>query len=97
LREGDVIVRLGDKDIQNIEDLTDALQTHKSGDQVNVVVLRAGAPITLQGDVEQPWLTRAFSANSVLNCAKIQKIARRRRQFCASMRPSGAGKEVSCR
>jgi hypothetical protein len=48
LREGDVIVRLGDKDIQNIEDLTDALQMHKSGDQVNVVVLRAGAPITLQ-------------------------------------------------
>lgn len=48
LREGDVIVRLGDKDIQNIEDLTDALQAHKSGDQVNLVVLRAGAPITLQ-------------------------------------------------
>ena len=48
LREGDVIVRLGDKDIQNIEDLTDALQAHKSGDQVNVVVLRGGAPITLQ-------------------------------------------------
>lgn len=48
LREGDVIVRLGDKDIQNIEDLTDALQAHKSGDQVNVVVLRAGASITLQ-------------------------------------------------
>jgi hypothetical protein len=48
LREGDVIVRLGDKDIQNIEDLTDALQTHKSGDQVNVVVLRAGAPISFR-------------------------------------------------
>jgi hypothetical protein len=48
LREGDVIVRLGDKDIQNIEDLTDALQAHKSGDQVNVVVLRAGAPITFR-------------------------------------------------
>jgi hypothetical protein len=48
LREGDVIVRLGDKAIQNIEDLTDALQAHQSGDQVNVVVLRAGAPITLR-------------------------------------------------
>ena len=48
LREGDVIVRVGDKDIQNIEDLTDALQAHKSGDQVNVVVLRAGATITLR-------------------------------------------------
>jgi predicted metalloprotease with PDZ domain len=48
LREGDVIVRLGDKAIQNIEDLTDALQAHKSGDQVSVVVLRAGAPITLK-------------------------------------------------
>ncbi|HEX5606011.1 MAG TPA: M20/M25/M40 family metallo-hydrolase [Candidatus Binatia bacterium] len=48
LREGDVIVRLDDKDIQNIEDLTDALQAHKSGDQVSVVVLRAGATITLR-------------------------------------------------
>jgi hypothetical protein len=48
LREGDVIVRLGEKEIQNIEDLTDALQAHQSGDQVNVVVLRAGAPITLR-------------------------------------------------
>lgn len=48
LREGDVIVRLGDKAIQNIEDLTDALQAHKSGDQVNLVVLRAGATITLR-------------------------------------------------
>jgi len=48
LREGDVIVRVGDKAIQNIEDLTDALQAHKSGDQVNVVVLRAGATVTLR-------------------------------------------------
>jgi hypothetical protein len=48
LREGDVIVRLGDKEIQNIEDLTDALRAHKSGDQVSVVVLRAGAPLTVK-------------------------------------------------
>ena len=48
LREGDVIVRLDDREIQNIEDLTDALQAHKSGDQVNVVVLRGGAPVTLK-------------------------------------------------
>jgi len=48
LREGDVIVRLDDREIQNIEDLTDALQAHKSGDQVNVVILRGGAPVTLK-------------------------------------------------
>ncbi len=48
LHEGDVIVRLGDKEIQNIEDLADALQAHKSGDQVSVVVLRAGAPLTVK-------------------------------------------------
>jgi S1-C subfamily serine protease len=48
LRSGDVIVRLADKKIQNIEDLTAALQTQKPGDEVAIVVLRAGNPVTVK-------------------------------------------------
>jgi hypothetical protein len=48
LRQGDVIIRLAEKKIQNIEDLTDALGAHKAGDQVEITVLRDGQQITLK-------------------------------------------------
>ena len=48
LREGDVIIRLAEKKIQNIEDLTDALGAHKAGDQVEITVLRDGQQIILK-------------------------------------------------
>lgn len=48
LQEGDVIIRLADKKIQNIEDLTDALSSQKSGDEVDIVILRTGKPITFK-------------------------------------------------
>jgi aminopeptidase YwaD len=48
LRPGDVIVRLADKKIQNIEDLTAALGAQKPGDEVEIVALRAGSSITVK-------------------------------------------------
>jgi membrane-associated protease RseP (regulator of RpoE activity) len=48
LRSGDVIVQLADKKIQNIEDLTAALEAQKPGDEVAIVVLRDGNPMTLK-------------------------------------------------
>ena len=48
LREGDVIVRLADKKIQNIEDLTDALSERKAGDEVEIEILRADKSVTLK-------------------------------------------------
>ena len=42
LREGDVIVKLADSRIQNIEDLTAALRNRKPGDAVEITVLRSG-------------------------------------------------------
>jgi hypothetical protein len=48
LQEGDVIVRLADQKIQNIEDLTAALQARSAGDEVTVLVLRKGNSITLK-------------------------------------------------
>jgi S1-C subfamily serine protease len=48
LREGDVIVQLADMKIRNIEDLMAALQAHKPGDEVEIVVLRTGSPVKLK-------------------------------------------------
>ena len=48
LREGDIIVQLAEMKIQNIEDLTAALQARKPGDEVEITVLRTGKPVTLK-------------------------------------------------
>ena len=48
LREGDIIIQLADKKIQNIEDLTAALRGQKPGDEVAIVVLRTGKPVSLK-------------------------------------------------
>ena len=48
LREGDVIVAFGGKKVQNLEDLASLLGNKKPGDEVEIIVLRAGMPIVLK-------------------------------------------------
>jgi S1-C subfamily serine protease len=48
LRQGDVIIELAQKKIMNIEDLTDALGSHKPGDEIAIVLRRAGQPMTVK-------------------------------------------------
>ncbi|MBX3467012.1 MAG: M20/M25/M40 family metallo-hydrolase [Planctomycetes bacterium] len=48
LRAGDVIVRLGEVDIDTAADLTGALRQQKVGEPVTVVVLREGERVTLE-------------------------------------------------
>jgi len=48
LKTGDVIIRLASKSIQSIEDLTAALGAQKPGDEVEIVALRAGHPVTVK-------------------------------------------------
>ncbi|MGH7873993.1 MAG: M28 family peptidase [Candidatus Binatia bacterium] len=48
LREGDVIIKLAESQIQNLEDLTVALGSKKPGDEVEIVVLRTGKPVTMK-------------------------------------------------
>jgi hypothetical protein len=42
LREGDVLVRFGERGVESFEDLIAALRTHRRGDQVRVLYLRDG-------------------------------------------------------
>jgi hypothetical protein len=48
LRSGDVIIALAKKKIANLDDLTAALGAQQPGDEVEIVALRGGNPITLK-------------------------------------------------
>jgi S1-C subfamily serine protease len=48
LREGDVIVKLAEANIQDLEDLMNALRNKKPGDSVEITILRNRLPLTLK-------------------------------------------------
>jgi membrane-associated protease RseP (regulator of RpoE activity) len=52
IRGGDVIVEFGGKQIDNVYDYTYALQEHKPGDTVTVVVLRDGQRVSMEVKLE---------------------------------------------
>lgn len=47
IRAGDVIVKLGEMDVHDLQGLTNALRAHKPGDTVPVVLLRDGQRLTV--------------------------------------------------
>jgi len=47
LKAGDVIVELGGKAVKDLYEYSDALYSHKPGDKVSIVVMRAGQRVTL--------------------------------------------------
>jgi S1-C subfamily serine protease len=54
LAGGDVIVRVGESAITNLEDFDSALRKHKGGDTVPVVVLRDGNELGLEVTLGPP-------------------------------------------
>lgn len=53
LKAGDIIVKFGDRAIKTIYDYTYALQDHKPGDAVAIVVKRGGQTLTLQATLAE--------------------------------------------
>ncbi|HWP38860.1 MAG TPA: M28 family peptidase [Gemmatimonadales bacterium] len=53
IKAGDVIVRLGDHEVTNLYQMTDALRAHKPGDSVLVVVIRDGQRLELRATLSQ--------------------------------------------
>jgi hypothetical protein len=47
IRAGDVIVRMGELEVRDLQGLTDALRAHRPGDTVPVTVLREGRRLTV--------------------------------------------------
>ena len=43
MQGGDMITKIGDYDVTNLEDMTGALRSYKPGDKVVIVVMRDGA------------------------------------------------------
>jgi hypothetical protein len=54
LQGGDLIVRLGESAVTNLDDFDSALRKHKGGETVPVVVMRAGAEVTLEVTLDPP-------------------------------------------
>jgi hypothetical protein len=52
LKGQDTLVRFDGKEVLNLEDFTFALRTHKPGDEVDVVVIRDGQPVTVKVKLE---------------------------------------------
>lgn len=48
LKAGDIIIKFGDKQVKNVYDYMYAMQGYKSGDEVDVVVLRDGQEVKLK-------------------------------------------------
>lgn len=48
IRAGDVLVRLGEHEVKNLYDMQNALNAHKPGDTVRIVVMRDGKPLELR-------------------------------------------------
>ncbi len=48
LREGDIIIRLAERKINNLEDLVAVLRSKKPGDAVEIIVLRDNKPLTVK-------------------------------------------------
>ena len=47
MRGGDILVQLGEHEIANLYDMTDALRAHQAGDVVKIVVIREGERLEL--------------------------------------------------
>ncbi len=54
LKAGDIIIKLGDSKIGNLEDFDSALRKHKAGDKVPVVVKRGDGEVTLTVTLDPP-------------------------------------------
>ena len=48
LRKGDILIRLGNSPVADLQGFTDALGAHKPGDEVEIIVLREGREVRLR-------------------------------------------------
>jgi S1-C subfamily serine protease len=48
MKKGDILIRLGEHDVADLQGFTDALGAYKPGDTIDIVVLRDGAEVRLR-------------------------------------------------
>ena len=69
LKKGDIITRIGDKKIEDAEDVTAAVRSHKPGDQVAITILREGKEqrLTAKLDKYKGVFMRDFTPGRIFN------------------------------
>ena len=69
LKKGDIITRIGNKKIEDAEDVTDAVRSHKPGEQVAITVLREGKEQQLSAKLDKykGVYMRDFSPGRIFN------------------------------
>ena len=69
LKKGDIITRIGDKKIEDAEDVTTAVRSHKPGDEVSITILREGKEqrLTAKLDKYKGVFMRDFSPGRIFN------------------------------
>jgi S1-C subfamily serine protease len=53
IKSGDIIIRLGDHEVTNLYQMTDALRAYKPGDSIVVVVMRDGERLELRATLSR--------------------------------------------
>jgi S1-C subfamily serine protease len=48
MKKGDILIRIGDYEIADLQGFTDALSAYKPGDTVDILVLRGGSEVRLR-------------------------------------------------
>ncbi len=64
LKKGDVITRIGDKKVEDAEDVSAAVKSYKPGDKVNITILRDGKEQKLQAELTKWKGVRMNTFNS---------------------------------
>ena len=54
IKGGDIVIKLGESRVGNLDDFDSALRKYKGGDRVPVVVKRDGKEVTLQITLGEP-------------------------------------------
>jgi len=60
LKSGDVIVRIGDKNVSDPKDVPKILNRYDSGETIDIALIRKGVPQTLRAELEKRNVPRAF-------------------------------------
>jgi len=51
LMKGDLIVRIGNKDVRSLRDISTILKSLKSGDRIDITFIRTGKEMTVETEV----------------------------------------------
>jgi membrane-associated protease RseP (regulator of RpoE activity) len=80
-KAGDVILRIGDEKIEDLSDVSDALEDLKEGEKANVEILRKGSRQTLTLTIEEEEMSQGESLQPLREHALQESLERAQEQL----------------